>query len=110
MSGNVTAGAVNTHNNWHKNLPLFVLLAMLPLAAIVQGSIAFWTQHYEFSVLGSMISRDGQSAEMLGLVMTSLGWMALWALAPLLGAPKRCAVCMSSLAVVWTLLFFTLSA
>lgn len=93
----------------HRNWPMFLLLAMLPAAAVFQGSVAFWTEHYRLSLPGLMLEREGEAAQMLGLVMTSLGWMALWLLSPLVGAPRRAAVSMASLAILWTVLFFVLA-
>lgn len=97
--------SATSHHNW----PMFILLAMLPVAAIFQGLLAFWTEHFQFSLFGMAIEREGDAAQMLGLVTTSLGWMALWALSPMIGAPKRAAIAMSSLAVLWTALFFALA-
>lgn len=93
----------------HRNLLTFLLLAMMPLAAIVHGSIAFWTEHFELGLPGAALILDGHAAQTYALVSTSLGWMALWMLSPLLGMPKRGALAMGSLAAFWMLLFFAMS-
>jgi hypothetical protein len=92
----------HTHN---RNWPVFFILSLLPLAMITQGSLAFWTGHYAFAGY----STDGQSAEMLGLVATSVGWALLWAFTPLVGAPKRGALAMAALAGLWALLFLSVA-
>lgn len=97
-----------TTNAHHKNWPLFIMLALLPVAVIAHGSFSFWTEQYQLSAFGHVMVAQGEAAQILGLVMTSIGWAALWCLTPLVGAPKRCAVCMSGLAAFWTVLFIAL--
>ncbi len=104
---------ITPHSNAYglpKNLLAFLLLALLPAAALVHGSLAFWSEHFELNLLGTTFIREGIAAQSYALVTTSLGWMALWMLSPLVGMPKRGAFAMGSLAALWMLLFFAMSA